>query len=194
MIKQLKTYAKTYTPFTGGDNGIYVSRIPEPLSVQRLVDFVHEHALCRMSDKDIDELHCTIMFSPAGIVNEESKDNDLNAVPFTVAARVVRFEFWPGRDEDGYLVALLQSPALESIHKLWRLRGCIPTFEEFKPHITIQTPFDEYRELGWRLKSANNELVYNPMLIRLGDERVEDIKKQYLISTAEAISVDEVLS
>ena len=190
VIKELETHAKTYKPYTGGENGIYVSRVPDPLSTERLVDFVHEHALCRMSDRDIDELHCTIMYSPTGL-SSEATESDIQPVPFPVAARIVRFEFWPGHDDDGYLVACLQSDALQSIHKLWRLRGGIPTYSVYQPHITVQTPFEEYREFSYRLKRANMELEFSPMLIRLQDERVEDIKHPVDVKIAEVLDQDQ---
>lgn len=186
MIKELETFGKTYRPFTGGDNGVYVSRILEPLSVQRLVDFVHEHALCQMSEHDIEELHCTIMYSPTGI-SSDHRDNDLSPIPLVCAARVVRFEFWPGHDDDGYLVAVLKSDMLQSIHNLWKLRGCIPTFPEYKPHVTVQTPFEEYRGFSHRLKLANAALEASPILLRLHKERVEDIKKPTLVEFVEAL-------
>jgi hypothetical protein len=188
MIKELETYGKTYEQFTGGDNGVYVSRILDALSRDRLVDFIHEHALCQMSEKDIDELHCTIMYSPTGI-DPEHRDNDLNPIPLPCSARVVRFEFWEGHDEDGYLVAVLNSPTLNSLHRLWKLRGCISTFSEYRPHITLQTPFEEYKGLTHRMKLANEAIIHSPIVIRLIQETIEDIKKSTLISSLEAIKI-----
>lgn len=186
-IKELKTYGKTYREFTGGDNGIYISRVPDDLSIQKIVDMVHKHNLCQMSDKDIAELHCTIMYSPAGVVSEEVRKNDFNPIPLACSARVTHFEIWPGHDNSGYLVAILKSDALQHLHKLWKLRGCVSTFGEYKPHVTIQTPFEEYRGLSGNLRAANTDVVENGLVIRLGNETVEDIKKPNVVALLEAM-------
>lgn len=188
-IRELKTLAKTYKPFTGGDNGIYVSRVPDELSVQKIINLVHCYDLCQMSERDIQELHCTIMYAPAGVGSSDIRDNDLNPVPLPCTARVLRFEFWEGHDNAGYLVAVLKSDALNHIHNLWRLRGCIPTFSEYKPHMTIQTPFDAYRGLSRKLRMANDEILEEGLIIKLENERVEDIKKLSLVSMIEALNI-----
>jgi hypothetical protein len=179
MIKELETLGKAYVPYTG-QSGLYVSRVPEPLSQERLVDLVHKHGLCQMTDRDISELHCTIMYSPAGLVKDSNVPDrqDTWPVPMPCAARVIRFEVWPGHNDKGYLVAILESSTLQSIHRLWRLRGGVSTFPTYIPHISVQSPFPWDRpERGFilRLNKVNEELAHSPMLIRLYKETVEDI-------------------
>src|SRR5688572_17437288 len=102
MIREL-TEAKTYNPYSGS-SGLYVSRIPDEFSIIKLVNFVHENGLAELTEYDISELHCTIIYSPESTVPRE---NDLNVNALPVAARVISFEAWPGHDDDGYLVAVL---------------------------------------------------------------------------------------
>lgn len=187
-IKELETYGKSYIPFSGGEYGLYVSRVLEPLSQNRLVDFVHKHALCQMSDRDMESLHCTIMYSPPELLDIDKIDHeDLDPVTAPCAARVIRFEMWPGHDEEGYLVASLDSPSLQTVHRLWKLRGCVSTYpNEYKPHITIKTPFEVYRGLTGRLKAVNDVLAQSPMIVRLHKEAVEDIRKLKRVALIEA--------
>jgi hypothetical protein len=181
MIRDLVTYAKTYKDYTG-EHGLYVSRVPDVFSVDKIVNLVHTSGLCTMDDKDISQLHCTIMYSPNPVRPDNGVEgmdrNDMHPVNLVCSAWVVRVEFWPGHDEEGYLVACLESKALHSIHRLWKLRGGVPTFPEYKPHITLKTPFEEYRGLTHKLKLVNSFLATEPLLIRLEKETVEDIKSK----------------
>ncbi len=184
MIKDLsKEFAKTYTPYTG-EHGLYVSRTPDLLSVDKLVNMVHMFKLCTMDDKDINKLHCTIIYSP-NPVHTEAKD-DMSPVVQPCSAWVKRVELWPGHDDEGYLVACLESDVLQTLHRLWRLRGGVPTFPEYQPHITLKSPFEEYRGLTRRLKDVNRHLEEEPLLIRLTNETVEDIKKKTHVSAVAA--------
>lgn len=168
-IRELQTFGKTYKPFNG-QAGLYVSRVLDELSSIKLTDFVHKYALAEMSEEDFQELHCTIIGSPDCIVR------DLTPVNQPCAARVIRFEFWEGHDNAGYLVAILQSQALQQIHTLWQARGATHTFEEYQPHITIQTPYDMTGERQ-NFLHANCALQCDPMLIYLHKEIVEDCKQ-----------------
>src|ERR1044072_9373289 len=115
MIREAQTLAKTYRPYTG-DSGLYVSRVLEPLSQERLIDFVHKHGLCEMDEKDINELHCTIVYSPKGLILPIGSTFDVDPIPTACSAHVISFEFWPGHDDAGYLVACLKSKALVHIN------------------------------------------------------------------------------
>jgi hypothetical protein len=183
-IRELETAGKTYVPYTG-ENGLYVSRVLDKLGVTKLVNFVHSFKLCTMDEKDIRELHCTILYSPKPIRLEHGLSReDFHPVNLTCAAWVVRIELWPGVNEDGYLLAVLESKALQSIHRLWTVRGGVHTFKEYKPHISLKTPFDGYRGLTGRMKDANNHLAQEPILIRLENEKVEDIRPDLRIEDA----------
>ena len=178
-----KEISKHYTPYTG-EHGLYVSRVPDLLSVDKLVNLVHMFKLCTMEDKDINELHCTIMYSPNPVKTEAKED--MSPVLLPCSAWVLRLEFWPGHDDEGYLVACLESDVLQTLHRLWRLRGGVPTFPDYKPHVTLKTPFEEYRGLTGRLKDVNRHLEQEPLLIRLEKEKVESIKKLVSVSATTA--------
>jgi hypothetical protein len=185
-IKQVETIGKAYIPYTG-ERGLYVSRVPDKMGVDRLVNLVHKFCLCAMDEQDINNLHCTILYSPKIIPQSEMHREDFHPVTLTCAAWVYSVEIWPGVNEEGYLVARLQSKALESINRLWHLRGGQSTmFPEYKPHITLKTPFEEYRGLTGRLKAVNSQLQVEPILIRLENETVEDIRPKINIESTSA--------
>jgi len=165
--------AKSLKPYTG-QRGVYVSRVLVPDSQDKLIDFVHKHGMCQMDATDMGEIHCTIIHSASPLPDPRV---DLKINPLPCAARVVGFDVWPGHDGDGYLVALLQSPMLNALNRLWKLRGCVPTtYDEYLPHITIKTPFEPDRGFTRQQEIANEALANDPMLIILHKEVIEDIK------------------
>ncbi len=174
MIQEHKLTAKTMRPYTG-NGGFYVCRLLDELSTIRLVNFVHEHRLAVLSDKDVFELHCTVIYSPSSPLNN---DNDINVNVLPVAARLTEFRVWGGHDGDGYLVACLYSPQLESLHRLWKTRGGHHTFDEFVPHVTLQSPFEPDNGTKRAIQAANAHLTTHPIILRMDKEVVEDAKPQ----------------
>lgn len=173
--------AKSYVPFTGV-SGVYVSRTLEPKSEAALVEFVQNWELCDLQTQDVSELHCTIVHS-ADAIPEEANSFNVNERP--CAARVSAFEWWPGHNNKGYLVATLQSKALEDLNRLWLVRGCRPTrFNEYRPHITITSGIDNSKDLMTKLETVNAYLQDCPLVVRLHNEVVEDVASMRAIEHA----------
>jgi hypothetical protein len=127
-----------------------------------------------MNQSDIDDMHCTIVWSPSGSVPNPKP------IARSYAARCVRIEAWPGHNGDGYLVAILNSDSMQTLHKTWKLRGAEHTFNDYVPHVTLKTPYqfsqDSSNPLWDKLYKVRTILETSPMLIRLVDEQVQDAK------------------
>jgi hypothetical protein len=153
-------------------DGIYIARFLDNASIINLVNFVHKHDITRFTPEAANDLHCTIVYSK-GSRPEET----VHPVSVPVKAHVKRFEHWPGHNGDGYLVAVLESNALQRIHQFWLSMGCEHSFPEYTPHITLKHPCSvgEYdREAAMH---AASELERKPLVVRLLRETLFAIKE-----------------
>lgn len=118
--------AKTIHPYTG-TSGFYASLTLDTASISKL------KRICQILElpfnQEDEELHVTLMYSPVGIPSIL----ELPKLPCTALSN--QFEMF-GEDKDT-LVLTLNAPYLHEINKQLRDAGCIPTFPEYKPHITV---------------------------------------------------------
>jgi hypothetical protein len=49
-------------------------------------------------------------------------------------------DWWEGHDKNGYLVLRLTSPSLNRLNKRFTDAGLVPTFPDYKAHMTLLTP------------------------------------------------------
>lgn len=92
-------------------------------------------------DKESISFHCTVMYSKSALTGCSVAEAQRIARQMTgpVQARVERFNYWDGHDNEGYLVAELYAPDLARWHNVWKDLGAIPTFDEYLPHVTLAT-------------------------------------------------------
>lgn len=114
------------------NDGLYAKVHPTNNSLVRLLSFLRSCGLRRSILLHPNEIHCTIMHSKSPpsqlpVLNREK----------VYDTRVKHFTAWDGHNDTGYLVAELDSPALHRLHNAWRARGCVPSFDDYKPHITL---------------------------------------------------------
>lgn len=86
--------------------------------------------------------HVTIMYSPDHAPKHPDPVGITRYHQFEpLIGTVIGFEEWPGWDNTGYIVAILDAPGLHDLHKKWKDLGCVPTFKDYTPHITLIHPY-----------------------------------------------------
>lgn len=154
-----------------GKSGLYSAVEPTKKSVADLTKLCTRAGIVELES----DLHCTIMYSPNKCLPESSatkwSKNQYKAVG-------KKFRWWVGHDNAGYLILELDSPELEKEHLRLKELGCVSTFPNYVPHLTLRNNFyfkDEDEQKS-RLRSANLILRRNPLDLVLTDQKVEDIK------------------
>lgn len=109
------------------------------------------------------DLHSTIIYSEKP-VSLELPEVDKKT---TFNARVIKANYWPGHDGDGFLILELDSPDLSRCHELFRRSGIIPTFPTYQPHITLVHPVANKDTYADWIARFNAELVHRPMHLQL---------------------------
>jgi len=154
------------------DEGLYVCRFLDNVSIINLVNFVHKFDIARFTTEEANDLHCTIMYS-----KDERPYERVMPILDPVKAHLVRFEHWPGHNGDGYLVAMLESEGLQRVHKFWRAMGCEHSFPEYTPHITLKHPCSAMSYDPQATVRAMDALAKKPLALRLLRESLYPIKK-----------------
>ncbi|CAH9015501.1 putative cyclic phosphodiesterase [Vibrio phage 150E35-1] len=84
---------------------------------------------------DPSDMHCTLMYSKVPMTGELTPPHD------DYEATVVGYELFDSKKDT--LVVLLDSPSLAESHEdIKRERGGVPTYDIYKPHITIKNGAD----------------------------------------------------
>lgn len=151
--------------------GIYICRFLDHASVIDLVNFVHQSQVCTLDDADVNDLHCTVMYSP-----EARPTANYTPVKGMCRAHVRNFEHWPGHDDSGYLVAVLESDTLSKSHSIWKKRGCVSTFPEYQPHVTLKHPFSREEYNVGLVRKATELLTRKPLVLRFPFEMIFEMK------------------
>lgn len=119
-----------------GETGLYAFVYPMRKHLDKLLKFLQ---ICGLQPVLLantpNETHCTVMHS-------KGKSIPVNRIPridraTTYDAQLKGFTSWPGHNDKGYLVAEMESPALQKLHKQWRALGCEHLFPDYKPHVTV---------------------------------------------------------
>ena len=85
-----------------------------------------------------DDLHTTVMFSRTPCEHVDLPTIDRHE---RYSAVGVQLTFWEGHDKDGYLVLLLDSPHLQSLHDRFTACGLKGSYDTYHPHVTLVTPY-----------------------------------------------------
>jgi hypothetical protein len=113
-------------------HGIFAKVIPTAdslLKIKRRFGHLEPHL--------VDDLHTTVMFSRTPC---EHMDLPIIDKHERYSAVGVQLTFWEGHDKDGYLVLLLDSPDLQSLHTKFVLAGLKGSYDTYHPHVTLVTP------------------------------------------------------
>lgn len=116
-----------------------------------------------------DNLHTTLVYSPSSSINPSVLLELLESrFPHNIAVQGVEFAAF-----NACLVLKLQSALLQTIHHTLLDQGCIHTYEEYSPHITLYhgVNIDECRVIA----AVSNMRVKLPVDIRLTSYKSEPI-------------------
>ncbi len=136
MIRGLLVKSKTYRPFDPvTSKGVYVSVTPIVRSIVLISKYASLIGMPLLL-KEQQELHCTVVYS-RHIPNILPKLDSQKIYK----AQITGVNWWLGHDKAGYLVLLLSSPSLAELHRQWYESGCISSFGEYTPHVTLKKDF-----------------------------------------------------
>ncbi len=152
-MKTFKQYIKEQ--FMECPHGIYIKVTPTTDSVIAI-----KRAFAKLENNGqtlLDDLHCTVMTArpsqPDVSVFVPSIDKDRRFY-----ARVSHLEYWPGNSENGYIVCVLDSPDLDYLQQQFREGGLVPTFEDYKPHVSLMHPVNNPDDMYPIIQEINDSL------------------------------------
>lgn len=134
--------------------GIFVKVNPTADSVSIIQHYFRGlgHDLCQ-------DLHCTVIYSTKTKDGVNLPNVDKNE---RFDAKPIGLAYWPGHDNDGYVVMLLESDDLKELHWRFRVRDLEPTFADYKPHVSVVHPCPSKPD--W-LDRVNEEIKANPVVL-----------------------------
>ena len=174
MYSQYIESAKTIKPYTGDNDGFYVSVLPNENSQKAIIEWSTENL--KVKKKSIfnqkTQLHCTLMYSkerkPAGLIQSLGL---LYGVGYSLDL------FGPEQDT---LVMLVHSRILEDIAQKWKALGAKSDYTLYKPHITLAKNIDEdiliSLEFMQLIKDWKAIIMENPLQLYFDPEVLENIK------------------
>lgn len=154
-----------------GDSGIYVSVLPTDDSKNVIRETIKNLNPPFPLDMFDDNAHMTIMYS-----RDEHIDEDQLQLPDSIIALPIKFEYWDGHDNDGYLVLkMISKPASELNEHIISL-GAEHSFADYTPHMTIIHKIYDYRDkINEWLEEANKNL--NSKLVYFNTAVIDNCKK-----------------
>ena len=164
VSKKGKLFAR---PGYSGKQGLYSQVSVLPDSLEKIFDFVDKAIFDRVDEN----LHSSVMSSEKALPLHKAKSHP----EIVHDAKAVKLEWWSGHDNAGYLVLLLDSLSLKEEHDRLKKLGCIHSFPDYTPHITIMQNVDKPPKMD--IKYANLLLRRNPIMIQLGNQIIEDLSK-----------------
>jgi 2'-5' RNA ligase len=151
------------------NTGTYISVVPQKSSygyleslLRKFLKVQHGGRLAVPAD-----MHCTVMYAPNSVLTAAQQLAVLSqAQAFKATAKALTV--WRGADEDYYLVLELDSPDLARFHaKLAADFGLVPTFDDYRPHITLISGMSSGQEASYPVEPAE---------LALTGLRIEDAK------------------
>jgi hypothetical protein len=88
----------------------------------------------------------------------------------------IEITWWAGHDNDGYVTLQLKSDSLQEEHNRLKQLGCKPTFDEYKPHVTILTPIQFESEAKQKefIRLGNLMLRKRPLELVFDGQKIEN--------------------
>lgn len=151
-----------------GNQGLYSAVQPDTDTVSWLSDLCNRLGF---TDVKPGKFHCTIMYSPDK--TPAPNDVELDGLDYPAVAREVTY--WDGHDDLCHVILKLVSTKLHGEHQRLKQMGCVPTYDEYVPHITLQSDVDMTPELELQIAKVNAELKRNAQRMILNRQIVGDI-------------------
>ena len=150
-----------------GTNGLYAAvELPEAFS-NRIFELCDALGLER---PPVDDLHCTVMYSPEEVVK------NLPVVNKAVNALVTSVQHWVGHNDKVYVVADIQSMALVQLHSQFAQRGAKSTFAAYRPHITLGKIDEATEDFDALVEKVNWSLKEKPIHVAFLGCVVKDMR------------------
>ncbi len=146
-----------------GTQGLYVER--QVTNRSAVAQIVEECGLDVIDPETFQELHCTVMFSPD--VGTPGRSVPANEMPIKAVAK--QFSHWIGHTGKGFLVLEIHSELLQLTHAYWKKMGCVPTFPQYRPHVTLLAPAEDDPARLLRANRLLNEF-FPAFPVKLGPE------------------------
>jgi hypothetical protein len=148
--------------------GTYLSVVPDSSSYHYLASFLSKVSSLSNGRLAVPaDMHCTVMFAPTSILTAEQQLAILQkAGSFKAVSK--QLTCWHGGDGDSYIVLELDCPELQEFHGWLRSEfGMEPTFDDYKPHITLVSSMPACPTGSYPIK---------PVELTLSGLRIEDTK------------------
>lgn len=169
MIPRAQSVGRAYRTYSG-EAGCFVSVEPDVDTRMKLIDWTNRLGF-ELDPMEEARLHCTII---------HSREDENAPLTYNVdrthryVARLQNIEFWEGHDQAGYLVATLQSPDLQALHRYWVAAGADHRFGVYTPHVTLKrflSPSDAMYQRMRRLADRERGSI-----LAFYNESIEDVK------------------
>lgn len=164
----MKLQSKSINPLTPLSAGTYVSVTPNAAAIKYLQQLASALGI-PLDAAGCEELHCTLIHAKGTFANNPASDPAL-----VYPARIKDIQFWNGHNNEGYIVAVLDSPTLEARHKVWLQRGLVHSFADYTPHVTLKTGVKMNTFLEQRMVRVAEAAQGTPLLFT--NEITEGIK------------------
>lgn len=166
VTASLTEEAKMLIPYTG-TSGFYSSRVPISSSSLDLLHLMSDLAdVSGLELETIDELHCTVMYSPDKVPSSLIVDRSFQTT-WVIGASIFG---------TALVLRLFCTSQMLKRFRVWTDLGCEYTWPDYQPHITIAKIVepDGKENLVTELDAY---LKAHPIPIVLGGETVEDVRQ-----------------
>lgn len=155
-------------PYTG-NNGTYVSAVPDQDSKEKIVKVAAELGIV----VDPKSLHVTIVYN-------KDQAKPLSSLPSVDAkqrmfAVINKIDHWVGHNDKTYIVMKLNSPAAIILNADFNRAGVPHSYIPFEPHISLSDDIAVDADMEDRIKMVNNFLAYDPITLYLIGINISDM-------------------
>lgn len=139
------------------DGGLYVWVDPDEHSTLLIQSLIQG---APFKTENTTEYHATVLYHLGELPQGAIMPHD-----YPCRARITEFIVWPDKEGTGTVVALLDSPNLQSIHAALLDQGLTHTFPDFRPHVTVGVKVASSPALRLWLESVNDSLAEDGLAI-----------------------------
>jgi hypothetical protein len=133
------------------EGGLYVWVDPDEESTLRIQSLIMG---APFKTENSTEYHATVLYHEGTLPKGAMMPHD-----YPCRAKITELIVWPDKNGTGTVVALLDSPNLQSIHSALLDQGLTHTFPEFKPHVTVGAKVESSPSLRLWLDEVNESLA-----------------------------------
>jgi hypothetical protein len=132
------------------DGGLYVWTAPDEYSTLLIQSLIKG---APFKTENSTEYHATVLYHLGPLPQVAVMPHD-----YPCRARITELIVWPNKEGTGTVVALLDSPNLQSVHAALLQQGLTHTFD-YSPHVTVGTKVESSPALRLWLEEVNQSLA-----------------------------------